>query len=243
MISRVRFAIVSSFLLAVTAAHALEAGDNFAALGVAGISTSLATTSLNYSGNVVLPGPTLVPGPLPISSANASGSNTAVLILGHMFTDHFALVLDVGYPPKTDLYMSQPILTRGASTQIASVNLWSPMVVGRYYFLDKSSSFRPYLGAGATYSRFQSLTLTSAGQSLAPNGASLDSSIGWVASMGFNYDFTNTRYFLTGSLSYTQTRTTMHVNNLADPAHTGPAATTPIRMTNSIGFFGFGCRF
>lgn len=243
MSSRLRVAVASSFLLTATAAHALEAGDNFAALGVAGISTSLAAGSLNYSGNVVLPGPTRIPGPLPISSANASGSSTIALILGHMFTDHFALVLDMGYPPKTDLYMSQPILTHGASTQIASVDLWSPMLVGRYYFLDRSSSFRPYLGAGATYSRFQNLTLTSAGQSLAPNGASLDSSIGWVASMGFNYDFTGTRYFLTGALTYTQVRTAMHVNNLVDPAPTGPAASASIRMTNAIGFFGAGCRF
>ncbi len=241
-----RTAAAASFaglLCAATSAWALKAGDNFVAVGAAYVSPSISADSLSYGGNVVLPGPQALPGPLPIQSASASGTTTAALILGHMYTDHLGLVLDIGIPPKTNLSMNQPTLTRNVSTEVASVKLWSPMLVARYYFLDTSSAFRPYLGAGVTYTAFNSLSLNSAGQGLAPSGASISSAWGWVGSMGFNYEFKGTPYFLTGSLTYVETKTHLNIPNLVDPAPYGPASTTNLRLGNSIGFLGAGYRF
>ena len=232
--------LIASALLGISlctapSAWALKAGDNFVAVGAAYVSPSISADSLSY------PGTFPAPGPLPLSSTSASSTSTAALILGHMYTDHLGLVLDIGFPPKTNLSMAQSILTSGATVDVGSVKLWSPMLVGRYYFLDKASQFRPYLGAGVTYTDFKSLSLNPVGQSLAPTGASIDSAWGWVASAGFNYEFRGTPYFVTGSLTYVDTKTTLHINNLVAP--TGPASTTNLRLGNSIGFFGVGYRF
>ncbi len=228
-------------LLSASSAWALKAGDNFVAVGAAYVSPNISADSLSYAGNVYVPTP--IPGPLPISSASASGTTTAALILGHMYTDNLGLVLDIGLPPKTNISMGQALLTRGAVVEIGSVKLWSPMLVGRYYFLDASAAFRPYVGAGVTYTAFKSLSLNGTGQGLAPNGASIDSAWGWVASAGFNYEIKDTNYFLTGSLSYIDTKTTMRVNNLVDPAPVGPASTTNLKLANTITFLGVGYRF
>ncbi len=229
--------------LSASSAWALKSGDSFVAVGAAYVSPNISADSLSYAGNIYLPGPTAVPGPLPIQSASASSTTTAALILGHMFTDNLALVLDIGFPPKTNLSMGQALLTQGVSTEIGSVKLWSPMLVGRYYFLDASSAFRPYLGAGVTYTSFKSLSLNTAGQGFAPNGASIDSAWGWVASAGFNYDIKETNYFVTGSLSYVDTKTTLRISNLVDPAPLGPSSTTNLKLGNTIGFVGVGYRF
>ncbi len=236
-------AVLGLSLLTASTAWALKSGDNFVAVGAAYVSPDISADSLSYAGNVVLPGPTLLPGPLPIQSPSASSTTTGALILGHMYTDQLGIVLDVGFPPKTNLSMGQTVLTGGVVKELGSVKLWSPMLVGRYYFLDAASAFRPYLGAGITYTDFKSLSLNSVGQSLAPNGASIDSAWGWVASAGFNYDFKDTPYFLTGSLTYVETKTTLHINNLVDPAPVGPSSTTNLKLANTIGFFGVGYRF
>lgn len=228
-------ALLALSLSAATSAWALKAGDNFVAIGAAYVSPNISADSLSYAGNFP------APGPLPISSASASATTTGALILGHMYTDHWGLVLDIGIPPKTNLSMGQALLTHGAVLEIGSVNLWSPMVVGRYYFLDKASPFRPYLGAGATYTSFRSLSLNTVGQGFAPTGASIDSAWGWVGSAGFNYEFKGTPYFLTGSVTYVDTKTTLHINNLIAP--TGAASTTNLSLGNSIGFFGVGYKF
>lgn len=233
--------VLGLILLFTSSAWALKAGDSFIAVGVAYVSPDISADSLSYSGNVYLPTP--VPGPLPILSPSASGTTTAALILGHMYTDNLGLVLDIGMPPKTNISMGQALLTRGAVQEIGSVKLWSPMLLGRYYFLDAASAFRPYLGAGITYTAFKSLSLNGTGQTLAPNGASIDSAWGWVASAGFNYEIKDTNYFLTGSVSYIDTKTTMHVNNLVDPAPVGPASTTNLKLGNTITFLGAGYRF
>ncbi len=236
-------ALLGISLFGTSSAWALKAGDNFVAVGAAYVSPSISADSLSYSGNVILPPSTALPGPLPLSSASASSTTTGALILGHMYTDHLGLVLDIGFPPKTNLSMGQAVLTQGATVEIGSVKLWSPMLVGRYYFLDASSAFRPYLGAGVTYTEFRSLSLNATGQGFAPNGASIDSAWGWVGSAGFNYDIKRTPYFLTGSLTYVHTNTTLHINNLVDPAPVGPSSTTNLRLGNTIGFFGVGYRF
>jgi outer membrane protein len=228
-------------LLSASSAWALKSGDNFVAVGAAYVSPDISADNLSYAGNVYLPTP--VPGPLAIQSASASGTTTGALILGHMYTDNLGLVLDIGIPPKTNISMSQSILTHGTVQEIGSVKLWSPMLVGRYYFMDAASAFRPYVGAGVTYTAFKSLSLNTVGQGLAPNGASIDSAWGWVVSGGFNYDIKDTNYFLTGSLTYIDTKTTMHVNNLVDPAPVGPASTTNLKLGNTITFLGVGYRF
>jgi len=118
-----------------------------------------------------------------------------------------------------------------------------PSKSGRYYFLDAKDAFRPYVGAGVIYTAFNSLTLNTAGQGLAPTGASIDSAWGWVASLGANYEL-NSNYFLTGSLSYTYTTTTLHINNLVNyPAPAGPASTTNLKLGNTLVFLGAGYRF
>ncbi len=230
-------------LLSTSSAWALKSGDDFVAVGAAYISPNVSADSLSYAGDIYRPGHNPLPGPLAIQSASASGTSTAAIILGHMFTDNLALVLDIGFPPKTNLSMSQAKLTGGALTELGSVKLWSPMLVGRYYFLDAASAFRPYLGAGVTYTSFKSLSLNTAGQGFAPNGASIDSAWGWVASAGFNYDIKETNYFVTGSLTYVDTKSTLRVNNLVDPAPLGPSSTTNLKFGNTIGFAGVGYRF
>lgn len=231
-LQRIAAVLLAGLSLLSASAWALKAGDNTVAIGVAYVNPNVSADALNYGGTQVL-------GPLPISSASASSTTTGALILGHMFTDNIALVLDIGFPPKINFSMAQQTLTKGVSTEVASVKLWAPMLVGRYYFLDAKNAFRPYLGAGVVYTAFNSLTLNTAGQSLAPTGASIDSAWGWVASLGANYEL-NSNYFLTGSLSYTYTTTTLHINNLVGAV--GPSSTN-LKLGNTLVFFGAGYRF
>jgi len=65
----------------------------------------------------------------------------------------------------------------------------------------------------------------------------------WVASLGANYDL-NSNYFLTGSLSYTYTKTTLHINtlNLGLPVTVG-SASADLKLGNTLVFFGAGYRF
>ena len=167
---RVAAVLLAGVSLLSASAWALKAGDNTVAIGAAYVNPNVSADALNYSGNSIYSVPS---GSVPITSA--SSTTTGALILGHMFTDNIALVLDVGFPPKVNLSMA---LNGGASTELASVKLWAPMLVGRYYFMDAKDAFRPYIGAGAVYTAFNSLSLNAVGQHLAPAGAGIDSAWG-----------------------------------------------------------------
>ena len=100
---RVAAVLLAGVSLLSASAWALKAGDNTVAIGAAYVNPNVSADALNYSGNSIYSVPS---GSVPITSASASSTTTGALILGHMFTDNIALVLDVGFPPKVNLSMA-----------------------------------------------------------------------------------------------------------------------------------------
>lgn len=141
------------------------------------------------------------------------GDGGAVFASGaYMIDDHFSAELAFGVPPKLDIEGRGSIAAAG---KIADAKVWSPILMVQYRLGAPNAAFRPYVGVGATYTRYNSVTTTPVLSMLTnPGGhtsASIDNAWGVVAQIGATYSL-NERWYIDGSVVPMRVKTTAHLS-------------------------------
>lgn len=92
---------------------------------------------------------------IPGVKVNVDPAHTEIITATYMFTDNWSAELYGGVPLKHNMVAAGSI--KGAGV-IGTVKQLPPTLFGQYRFMEAKSTFRPYLGLGITYVRFQDET-------------------------------------------------------------------------------------
>jgi len=182
-------------------------------------------------------------GPLAGSSATISNADTLGIAFTHFFTDNFALTADLGIPPKFKLYGGGTLSPLG---QLGEAKQWSPALIAKWYFGDKNSKLRPFVGLGATRVWYTSVNLSSSLQRQVTGGlpggtATADLSSSWapVANVGLTYNFTD-KWSLGFSVAYIPLKTdadiTGRIGNTVISRNTTTLTLDPLVTFLSVGY-------
>ncbi|WP_434360857.1 outer membrane protein OmpW [Parasalinivibrio latis] len=184
-------AMVSSVLLSVSAvAH--EQGDIVVRGGIASVVPN------ESSDNV------LGLGEFDINSDTQLG-----LTVGYMFTDNISLEILAATPFKHDVSLN------GVGT-IAEVEHLPPTFMVQYYFGNKDSKLRPYVGAGLNFTTFFNEDLTNTGKAAGLSDLSLDDSWGLAANIGADYMLSD-KLFAGASIWYADIGTDVKFKHNGNP--------------------------
>jgi len=89
---------------------------------------------------------------LPGTKVDVGTADTIIITGTYMITDHFSAELYGGVPVKHKMYAAGAIQGAG---EIGAVKQLPPTLFGQYRFFDANTGFRPYVGLGITYVRFE----------------------------------------------------------------------------------------
>jgi outer membrane protein len=194
-------------------AAAQSAGSNVFGVGWFHLSPNDSSEPLTRTG-------TIQPGPIAGSGATIDSADTLGLTVTHFWTDNLATTLDFGIPPRFHLSAQGASLAAAGVTDIGSAKQWSPAIVGKWFFGDANSKFRPFIGGGVTYVWYSGVQLSQAFQNAAAltsgtgvNGAAsahLSSSWAPVANIGATYNF-DKNWSASFSVSYIPLKTNADV--------------------------------
>jgi outer membrane protein len=181
----------------------------------------------------------------PDAHSSVSNADTLGLTFTHFLTDNMAVTADLGIPPTFDLTGTGTLARYG---YIGSAKQWSPAVVAKYYFGESSSKFRPFLGAGLSYTRYTDVTLSSTFQNVASGGsgtanASLSDSWAPVLNAGASYKF-NEKWSLNLSVSYIPLKTDAVITGHPSAAPSmNVISTTSIKLNPVVTLLSLGYKF
>jgi outer membrane protein len=181
---------------------------------------------------------------------------TLKLSTTYFITDHIALDLATGVPPKLKLYAQGnatpfgaggPSLNLGNLQPLATTRSWAPVLFLKYFFFDAQTKLRPFVGIGANYTWYSHTelnpTFSGALQQIAgPGGqvkASLSPSWNPAFEAGVSYNITKNLY-ATASVTYLSLKTNATVSSVAANGQTVLANRTHITADPVI---TFGYRF
>ena len=186
--------IVLAALSSCGLAMAQKAGSISASIGVTQISPSVS------SGNLSAPS-------LPGSQVGVSNNSQITGAVNYMVTDNIAVHLPIGFGFKLDVYGTGAIAGLG---KLANSKALPITLIGQYRFLDANATFRPYLGAGATYVKFYKTNGTGVLTAITNPGGpatnvSFESKLAPTFQLGGIYNF-NEKWYL--ELAYSKTLVT-----------------------------------
>lgn len=244
-----RFKITSVMKLAALAvaatsaasAVAQSAGDNIISAGWFHVAPRDSSTPLTINS------PALVAGQVAGSGASVGSVDTLGFSLTHFITDNWAATLDLGIPPRYKLTGSG---TFSAAGEIGSAKQWAPALLGKYYFGEAQTPFRPFLGLGVTRvnytnvklnSRFQQLIGASFFNPTAVTTADLDSSWAPVYSAGLSYAI-NKDWYANFSVSYVRLKTDAELTTNTNTVGTVRSSTT-LTLNPVVTYLSLGYRF
>jgi len=138
----------------------------------------------------------------------------------YMLNDNVSIDVPLAMPFKHNLVGAGAIAGVG---KIGEVHALPLTVLGQYRFLEASSQFRPYLGAGLTYAKFYkekgtaALSALTGGTPSNPTTLSVDSKLGVTIGVGASVTF-NERWFADVQLlkTYLKTTTTLSTGQTLD---------------------------
>jgi len=231
--------IAALTLLAAAAAPAMaqQAGDNVVGIGWFHLAPQDSSQNLRINGTTI-----------PDTGAGVGTADTVGLQFTHFFTDNWAISGDVGNPPTFQLN-GEGVLQ---GTHIGSAKQWSPAILAKYYFGDKTSQFRPFVGAGATYVWYSDVHLDdnfqqklsgiiSQGQTGAfPTSASLSSSLTPVINGGVSYNF-DKNWSVSLSVSYIPLKTTANLTTSTPIGNVN--SSTKLTLNPIVSFLSVGYKF
>jgi outer membrane protein len=185
-------------------------------------------------------------GAIPGSGATIDTADTVGLAITHFWTDNFATTVDAGIPPRFHLTAQGTALAGAGVTDIGSAKQWSPAIVAKWYFGDKDSKFRPFIGGGVTYVWYTGVQLSQPFQNAAAltgaNGtatAHLSSSWAPVANIGGTYNF-DKNWSMSLSVSYIPLKTNADITASGGAAGVQTSRTTltinPLVTFLSVGY-------
>ena len=150
----------------------------------------------------------------------------------YMVDDHFSAELAFGVPPKLDINGRGSIAAAG---KIADTKVWSPILMLQYRFGRADDALRPYVGVGATYTRYTSVTAMPILSMLSnPGGntsADIDNAWGAVAQLGVTYNL-ESHWFLDASVVPMRVRTTAHLST----GQSVDVTVNPVLVNFALGF-------
>jgi outer membrane protein len=161
---------------------------------------------------------------IPGVKVNVDPAHTEIITGTYMFTDNWSAEFYGGVPLKHNMVAAGSIQGAGV---IGTVKQLPPSLFGQYRFLQAKSMFRPYLGLGLTYVRFEDETgsgtltaLTNPGGP--PTTFTVKNAWGITPQAGFTVSI-NTQWYLDVSInkSLVKTSTTMstgeHIDTTLNP--------------------------
>lgn len=154
-------------------------------------------------------------------SLEVRDKTTAFFSVARELGDHWDVELALGLPPKHDiaLKINNPGLPASAlalSDQVgAKVRQVAPTLFLNYKFLEKTSAWRPFVGVGINYTRFDKTSSTAAGNALngGPTSISLEDSVGLALQGGVNYQI-NPQWSVSAALATAQVKSKITTNTL-----------------------------
>jgi len=140
--------------------------------------------------------------------------------VSYMLTDHISIDAPLSLPFKHDINGAGAIAGVG---KIGEVRALPITLLGQYRFMEATSAFRPYLGAGITYAKFYKARSTAALSALTggtpsdPTTISVKSKFAATLQLGAAYALTD-RWFVEADLTHTflKTRATLSTGQTID---------------------------
>ncbi|QGW80921.1 OmpW/AlkL family protein [Variovorax paradoxus] len=221
------FALAAASAMASGGAWAQNAGDWVIGAGWLRMSPQDSSKPLTFTAPVH----SVVPG----SGASVSDADTLGLSAVYFVDSHWAVEGVLGIPPKFKLDGEGTLARIG---ELGEARQWSPTILGKYYFNEGSSAFRPFVGLGATYVWYSDVKLTPGLQGAlgsqvrqpplsTSTTAKLDSSFAPVLNAGVAYQF-DKNWGVSFSVSYIPLKTKA---KLTTTSITGlPVATSEARL-------------
>jgi outer membrane protein len=166
-------------------------------------------------------------GPFTPSGLNVSNPSTETLYIAYMrrLSPHFDVELALGVPPETHSVAKGPAYVGSVpynGQTIATVRWLAPSLLAKYYFFKPDAKFRPYIGLGVNYTKFESRQVTPEGEAISggPTSLSLPVSVGPVVTLGLSYHpFDQWVINLSGSASEVNTRLTTDTAGILRTSH------------------------
>lgn len=186
-----------------------------------------------------------ISGPLtPINSLSLEVQNQNTLFFSYTRTlnDNWGVELALGLPPTHDvaIKVTNPLLPAGIQSfngKIgAKVRQVAPTVFANYNFGSKEDKFRPFVGAGINYTKFDKAQSTVDGNNLngGPTNLALEDSIGLALHAGLNYRIDN-KWTVTGAVATAQVKTKLTTNTLG-VIRTADITFRPTVLTIAVGY-------
>jgi outer membrane protein len=155
----------------------------------------------------------------PASGVSLTVQNQSTLFFSYArkIDDRFEVELAGGLPPTHDISAKlNPNIVPGyivsafQGQTIAKIRQFAPTVFVNYSFGEASSAFRPFVGLGVNYTKFDKRTSTSTGNALngGPTDISLTDSWGLAAQVGADYKISE-KWSIHGAISTARVKTTL----------------------------------
>lgn len=233
-----KIAALTLLTMSAMPAMAQQAGDNIVNVGWFHLAPQ------DSSQNLVVGGMTV-----PNTGAGVGTADTLGLQFSHFLTDNWVISADAGIPPTFKLD-GEGILQ---GTHIGSAKQWSPALLFKYYFGDKNSQFRPFVGAGATYVWYSDVKLDNAFQQTLSakisggkttafkTSADLGSSLAPVISVGASYNL-DAHWSVGFSVSYIPLKTKADLTTSL-PGGGTVSSSTKLTLNPIVSFLSVGYKF
>ena len=207
MKNTVKFLLIPAVVACAAAAHAQTAGTWMVRGGATKITPSVS------SGDLSAPS-------LAGTKANVGSSTKVSGGITYMLDNNISIDVPVSLPFEHEITGDGAVLGAG---KIADVKALPVTVLAQWRFMEPTSAFRPYIGAGITYAAFygarstSTLTAISGGTPANPTTLSIDSK--WAATVQLGASFAiNSSWFVDANYTFTPltTRTTLSTGQTQD---------------------------
>ena len=185
-----------------------------------------------------------VSGPFTPSGISLDVRNKTTPIFSYLreIDDQWDLEFCLGVPPTHDVALKVnnsglPGTARALDGQVgARVRQVAPTVFANYKFLDKSSAWRPFVGVGVNYTRFDQGESTTQGNALNGGPTSLDLKDSWglAVQAGVTYHINN-EWSVNAALATAQVKTKLTTNTLG-VIRTADIKFRPTVLSLSVGY-------
>lgn len=239
--------LLLSLCLAVTlSAHAQKAGEHTLGFGLTALDPHFQPGPFSVSGSSFYQ-PFVSAGLTDVSM----GSNSETIRSLHwmyMFTDHIASEVIIGSPMTAVVDIRAPNMpsilgTKTTLPSAISTKIQAPNVFAKYVFNEPNDSFRPYVGLGVSYVKFDSVEPNlklSEVNIVAGNGATLTSSWAPIYNLGFLYTVDRVQG-LNFSISHIPFKTTATLSGAS--LGNGLTSTSEISVKATVYSLSFNHRF
>jgi outer membrane protein len=168
-----------------------------------------------------------ISGPYTPPGLNVTNPSVNTLYIAYMrrLSPHFDAELTLGVPPVTRSVAKGPAMVGSVpynGQTIATTRWLAPSLLVKYYLFSPSAMFRPYVGVGVNYTKFDSRQVTAAGDAISggPTSLSLPVSVGPVANAGLSYHpFERFVVNVSYSASLVNTRLTTDTSGILRTSH------------------------